>query len=41
MHVRRDRHMVFGDVGVHHATEAMIDQRLLVQGHANTQTPLP
>ena len=28
--------MVFGDVGVHHATEVVIDQRLLLQRHANT-----
>ena len=29
------RHMIFGDVGIHDAAEPVIDQRLLVQRHAD------
>ena len=35
VHVGIHRHMVLGDVGVHDAAEAVIDQRLLVQRHAD------
>ena len=35
VHVGIHRHMILGDVGVHDAAEAVIDQRLLVQRHAD------
>src|SRR5262249_1817045 len=35
VHIGVHRHMILGDVGVHDAAEAVIDQRLLVQGHTD------
>ena len=35
VHVGVHRHVVLGDVGVHDAAELVIDQRLLVQRHAD------
>ena len=36
VHIGIHGHVVFGDVGVHDAAEIMIDQRLLVQRHADS-----
>ena len=35
VHVGIHRHMILGDVGIHDATEAVVDQRFLVQRHAD------
>src|SRR4029077_11299686 len=36
VHVGIHGHMILGDVGIHDATEIVIDQRLFVQCHADT-----
>src|SRR5262245_8212250 len=35
LHVGVHRHVVFGDVGVHDAAEFVVDQRFLVESHAD------
>ena len=35
VHVGIHRHMILGDIGVHDAAEFVVEQRLLVQRHAD------
>src|SRR5262245_28112371 len=41
VHVGMHRHMVLGNVRVHHAAEVVVDQRLFVEGHADPPDHAP
>src|SRR5262245_16105054 len=41
LHISVHWHMVLGDVGVHNATEIVVDQRLFMEGHADSPDHAP